>query len=166
MKKQILSVLLILTGFTVQAFASEACRLTVLQRVDSAAARRPLERFDETLRKMDSNSSLFSYSYHETQISETIVEAESARACFDLAAAKAAEMQDGTSNIEIEPLRDLLVEERFLVVPTHPIVRWRFSDAWVMNSMGSVSKFTISCNGATDESFRGNRLYKEDCHQY
>ncbi len=165
MKKQILSVLLILAGFTSQTFAGQACRVTVLQRVDSTAARRPLERFEERLRKMDNNTSLFSYSTHETQVSEVVAEADSARACYDLALAKAAEMQDDQSNVEIEPLRDLLVEERFLTVPTHPIVRWRFSDAWSLPSMGAVSKFTNSCNGVTDESFRGSRLYKEDCHR-
>ncbi len=165
MKKQILAVILILSGFTSQAFAGESCRLTVLQRVDATAVRRPLEHFQETLRKMNNSTSLFSYATQETQASEIVVEVDSARACFDLAVSKAAEIQDSQSSVEIEPLRDLLVEERFLAVPTHPIVRWRFSDTWSLPSMGAVSKFTNLCNGATDESFRGSRLYKEDCHR-
>lgn len=162
MKSQLLTFIMVLVTFSANAFA-EKCELTLTQRVDSAAARRPLEKFGRTLEKMHQNANLFSYFTHETEISTTYVDAESAHACYELAVAKAAENEDSVSHIEILPLRDLNVEERFLDVPTHPIVRWGFADAWALPSRGSVSKYTETCHGTSEDSFRGTRLYQENC---
>ena len=163
MKSQILTLILLVLTFSTHLFAAK-CELTLIQRVDSAAASHPLEHFERTLEKMNSSTiTLFSYSSHETEITTIKVDTESARACYEFALTKASEMEDGISHVEILPLRDLNVEERFLDVATHPIVRWGFDDAWVLPSRGSVSKYTEVCSGTTLESFRGTRLYSQNC---
>lgn len=167
MKTQLLTFILALNGFCGYAIAGH-CQLTEVQRLVESSAGPQVDRLINRLTKQNiSTSGLFFYRQEETEISQTRVDAADDRACFELAVAKANQMQGEESlRVELLPLRELNIEDRYIEAASTPVVRWKYNETggWIaIPTSGGVTGNVITCNKVTDESFRGNRLYNQDC---
>ncbi len=163
MKSQIFTALFTFLTFSGHAFAAH-CDLILLQRGVDAQAQPQLERIERKLSKANINANLFSYHNFEVEVSKVKIPADTDRACFELAVAKAGEMEDSTVHIEVTELSALGIEDRFIDASSHPVVRWRFVDGWeLFNPRGTVSKNALTCDRTSETSFQGERVYAENC---